>query len=156
MIRKLQDLPDDVMQTIVSYLHDFSSIRLMETCRKLHEYGRRNGYLKMLKLTESIKGCDFLNLWCTHIHTIDRVIIHKQENPHLWVVEFPRILKFFDCDFTLPITTPDGEKAKTSILFITTKSTVFINWEVFPNLKLLLIQSKNSNDLVVPPHIIYI
>ncbi len=132
------DIPDDTILYVFSFLLETKdTLSLVRTCRKGVNFGNFYGFLKSISF---VKYPKYIRTFLKHINTIDRVVIYDQQNPHLWLLRFPRSIICKNCTLTekfLPVNC-NSEQVKELVFqndFLDDRTVFKTNWALYPNLE---------------------
>lgn len=140
----LLNLPTEILQSLFQWFQsNQESIALIKTCKEWKNITKNHGYIRKLSFPIQ-SGLNWINTFCNHPNTIDRVYIYNQTDPHFWIFKFPRIVNCCDCNLTTPFIPNGGTPCDTETLIFRNMLDPYMtkfktNWELFPKLRTLII-----------------
>lgn len=130
----------DLLSTIISFLDNNSSVRLISTCQYIKNHGDNNGFLTTLKLTNTTDTMEFYNNFSKHEKSLKTLILIRIDDPFIWIPKYVERLIFENCSISCYIN-PGKRIYTTKVLKLKdydrckNKSKIRINWSCFPNLE---------------------
>lgn len=139
------NLDDEIIMYICKFLdNNFDSINMIKTCKYLNNLGNKYGYIKNIRLSFDSNYLNFINLYCDHMNSIQKITIENMNEPFLWLPSqvWPKIMIFERCCMGPKLINP--EYSDTEELYIkdlsrycNKNSIVKINWDKLPELRIL-------------------
>jgi hypothetical protein len=150
----INNLYDDILIYISSYLDDKENLNLIQTCKYFKNLFNKVGFLKFLKC-EGDKHQSIYNFMITyfkHIRTVDYIYISHIDTPQYWINnKWCKIVHLYNCyleDKIDPLNICNTEQLIIQNIYPSKwKNKLKINWNKFPNLRILQLDIQNI-DLV--------
>jgi hypothetical protein len=139
-------LPEEILCSMFEWLEtNHETTALAITCKTWWHLAKSNGYIRKLRLDPHTDGNEWIQRFNNNVHTIDRVFVDRQTDPHYWIFRFPRVVNCSECELTGDFIPNGGKPCKTEMLILrnmltsTARTTFKTNWALFPKLKRLVL-----------------
>jgi hypothetical protein len=142
-------LCDELLIEINKYLNNKDVINLLKTNSYLKKLFYNYGYYKYLVINSINRDIyNFAIQTAKHSKTLNCISINNYNNPQSWIFFWPKKVYLYYCNITDKIDPP--VKCITERLEIINHNIIhknnkklFINWDKFPNLKIIYIKVNN-------------
>ena len=148
---RLDIFSDDLILHIFKFVSSNEDmISLIGTCKYFKKLGNEFGYLKYINVKGYKNFIKFIKFYFTPNDFLQSVSIKDIDNPIRWMIErpWPKEMIFTNCLIGNDLVDiPESPTEKLIIRDCTNRSTIHIDWQKLPKLKILDIQA-NDIDFV--------
>ena len=140
---------DDLILHIFKFIStNKNMISLIGTCKYFKKLGNEFGYLKYINVKGYKNFIKFIKFYFTPNEFLQSISIKDIDNPIRWMIErpWPKEMIFTNCFIGNDLVNiPESPTEKLIIRDNTIRSSINIDWQKFPKLKILDIQVNNTN-----------
>ena len=143
------NLPDEIILEIWDYSHSNSEmICFRQVCSRFKKIGDKYGYIRCLHLSMNSNYMNLMHIWSKiKLKSLRSLHVDGLNKPTTWIpIKWPREIILTQCNMSKDkLSPPPGSKVEIIRITDSVSSTIYIDWEKFPDLKILELNSLNVN-----------